>query len=454
MESRNLNLPLLMPSQAQKHVTHNEALTALDAIVQLAVADRNRTSPPGSPADGARHIVASGATGEWAGHAGEIACFLDGGWRFFVPRDGWLAWLTDEAKLMVRKGGAWQSVVENFLSLGVNATADATNRLAIASAASLFSHEGSDHQLTINKADAGARATLMLQAAYSGRAEIGLIGNNDLLFKVSADGSTFVEAVRVNNATGDTCLRSLNSGPLGGLRNAIINGRGTINQRGFAGGALTGYGYDRWKAEGTGCSVTVAAGRFSLIGAISQTIEKSGLPGSVVTVSVDSPSRNLTVTLGTQTGTIPSGAGRRHATFTLGSGEADDLKLTISAGLETTFADVQVEHGPWPTPFETRPAALEEMLCRRYFEVAYALFSGAVVSGSGFRTIAPYTVAKRVVPTTTIQEIELSLNAPTTVSSYTFSGFGRITGAHVYFVSSATSASANVQLKIFASAEF
>ncbi|NGN40201.1 DUF2793 domain-containing protein [Mesorhizobium sp. CGMCC 1.15528] len=454
MESLNLNLPLLMPSQAQKHVTHNEALVALDAIVQLAVEDRNRTSPPVSPADGTRHIVASGATGEWAGHAGEIACFLDGGWRFFVPRDGWLAWLADEAKLIVRKGGAWQSVVENFSSLGVNATADATNRLAIASAASLFSHEGGDHQLTINKANATARATLMLQSAFSGRAEIGLIGDNDLLFKVSADGNNFVEAVRVNNATGDTCLRSLNSGPLGGLRNAIINGRGTINQRGFAGGALTGYGYDRWKAEGTGCSVTVTAGRFSLTGAISQTIEKSGLPGSVVTVSVDAPSRNMTVTLGTQTGTIPSGAGRRHITLTLGSGEADDLKLTLSTSLETTFADVQVERGPWPTPFETRPAALEELLCRRYFEVAHPVFSGAVVSGNSFRAIAPYTVAKRVVPTTTVQEVEFSSNVPTTVSSYSISGLSRVTGAHVYFVSTATSSAAGVQLKVFASAEF
>lgn len=454
MESLNLNLPLLMPSQAQKHVTHNEALVALDTIVHLAVADRNRTSPPASPAEGARHIVASGVTGEWAGHAGEIACFLDGGWRFFVPRDGWLAWLADEAKLLVRKGGAWQGVVENFSSLGVNATADGTNRLAIASAASLFNHEGSGHQLTINKANAAARATLMLQSAYSGRAEIGLVGDNDLLFKVSPDGSTFVEAVRVNNATGDTCLRSLNSGPLAGLRNAIINGRGAINQRGFAGGALTGYGYDRWKAEGTGCSVTVTAGRFTLTGAISQTIERSGLAGAVVTVSVDAPSRNLAISLGTQTGTIPSGTGRRHVTFSLSGTETDDLKLMISAALETSFADVQVECGPWPTPFETRPIALEEMLCKRYFEVSHPLFNGATVAGGVFRLLAPYTVAKRIVPTITVQEIEYSASVPTTISAYAGSILGRVTGAHMYFTASATAAAAGVQLRVFANADF
>lgn len=39
-------LPLILPAQAQKHVTHKEALLALDAIVQLAVPGRNRTAPP------------------------------------------------------------------------------------------------------------------------------------------------------------------------------------------------------------------------------------------------------------------------------------------------------------------------------------------------------------------------------------------------------------------------
>jgi hypothetical protein len=33
--SHALSLPLIQPSQAQKHVTHNEALRILDAVVQL-----------------------------------------------------------------------------------------------------------------------------------------------------------------------------------------------------------------------------------------------------------------------------------------------------------------------------------------------------------------------------------------------------------------------------------
>ena len=34
------SLPLIQPAQAQKHVTHNEALKILDLIVQMSVASR------------------------------------------------------------------------------------------------------------------------------------------------------------------------------------------------------------------------------------------------------------------------------------------------------------------------------------------------------------------------------------------------------------------------------
>ena len=66
-ETTHLGLPYLAAAQAQKHVTHNEALSRLDAVVQLAVIDTTLTVPPGSPAEGDRYIVADGATGAWAG---------------------------------------------------------------------------------------------------------------------------------------------------------------------------------------------------------------------------------------------------------------------------------------------------------------------------------------------------------------------------------------------------
>lgn len=48
-QSPNLKLPYLAAAPAQKHVTHNEALRMLDALVQVAVADRTRTLPPAAP---------------------------------------------------------------------------------------------------------------------------------------------------------------------------------------------------------------------------------------------------------------------------------------------------------------------------------------------------------------------------------------------------------------------
>ena len=91
--SPHLLLPYLVAAQAQKHVTHNEALRLLDAVVQLSVLDRDLTAPPASPADGDRYIVASGATGLWAGWDLNVTTWVDGVWMRLVPRPGWLAWI-------------------------------------------------------------------------------------------------------------------------------------------------------------------------------------------------------------------------------------------------------------------------------------------------------------------------------------------------------------------------
>ena len=56
------SLPLIQPSQAQKHVTHNEALKILDVLTQLSVVSRNRAAPPVTPVLGEAHIVGAGAT--------------------------------------------------------------------------------------------------------------------------------------------------------------------------------------------------------------------------------------------------------------------------------------------------------------------------------------------------------------------------------------------------------
>ncbi len=108
----HLGLPYLLAAQSQKHVTHNEALRLLDAMVQLSVLDRTRTAPPASPTDGNRHLVASGATGLWAGWDLNIAFWVDGAWIRLVPRTGWLVWVAAEGLFLVWTGSAWEVVGE------------------------------------------------------------------------------------------------------------------------------------------------------------------------------------------------------------------------------------------------------------------------------------------------------------------------------------------------------
>ena len=125
--SAALGLPYLAPSQAQKHVTHNEALRLLDLIVQLTVADRTRTAPPATATEGQRHIVGAAPTGDWAGHAGEIAVFEAGAWSFLTPGPGWKAYVQAEAAVAVWTGSAWASLAPDFYNLpGVGMTVIAT----------------------------------------------------------------------------------------------------------------------------------------------------------------------------------------------------------------------------------------------------------------------------------------------------------------------------------------
>lgn len=45
-------LPEIAAAQSQKHVTHNEALLQMDALLCCRILDRTLSAPPGSPADG------------------------------------------------------------------------------------------------------------------------------------------------------------------------------------------------------------------------------------------------------------------------------------------------------------------------------------------------------------------------------------------------------------------
>ncbi|MCP5074606.1 MAG: DUF2793 domain-containing protein, partial [Rhodobacteraceae bacterium] len=106
-ETYQFNLPLMQPSQAQKHVTFNEVTALLDAVAQVRLASLTLSAPPTVVVDGEAYNVASGATGDWAGQESMIAIASNGGWRFVTPRIGWRAWVEDVAGQYFFDGTGW-----------------------------------------------------------------------------------------------------------------------------------------------------------------------------------------------------------------------------------------------------------------------------------------------------------------------------------------------------------
>lgn len=106
-KTAQLELPLVLPAQAQKHVTVNEALARLDAVAQLRVVSSSLSTPPASTVDGTSYLVPASAAGEWDGMAGRIAVRSNGGWVFLTPRAGWRAWDESRSGPLAFDGTGW-----------------------------------------------------------------------------------------------------------------------------------------------------------------------------------------------------------------------------------------------------------------------------------------------------------------------------------------------------------
>jgi hypothetical protein len=210
-QSSHLALPFIDAAQAQKHVTHNEALQLLDALVHLSVSTRNQTAPP--PTEGQRLLVGTGASGAFAGKESRIATFLAGAWTFLTPRAGWRVFVEAEQLLLIYDGANWSDLgltlraLQNLALLGVGASADAINPLTVKINSALFTGKSvaeggsGDLRFTLNKESAAKTVSQLYQTNYSGRAETGLTGDDHYHVKVSADGSTWKDAIDVDPAT-------------------------------------------------------------------------------------------------------------------------------------------------------------------------------------------------------------------------------------------------------------
>jgi hypothetical protein len=102
-------LPEIAENQANKAITHNTALRQLE-INYGAVISRTLTNPPGSPAEGALYIPATGATGVWSGQVNKIAQWAKGGWTIYTPFQYQRIYSIVDGAYLVYVGSSWSVV--------------------------------------------------------------------------------------------------------------------------------------------------------------------------------------------------------------------------------------------------------------------------------------------------------------------------------------------------------
>ncbi len=211
-QSPRLSLPLLMPQQAQRHLTLNDAFRLLDVLVQTAVVSAGVAEEPASALEGQLYILPAGATGPRWGtmEAGSLALVENGGFVEIRPVPGQIAYVADRRILLLFDGAAWGEgpfARAEWPAIGVNAAPSSTNRLTVAADSELLTFDArtpgsGDARKVVNKKTTAHVASLLFQSGFSGRAEVGLIGDDRLSVRVSADGTTFRPALKADPATG------------------------------------------------------------------------------------------------------------------------------------------------------------------------------------------------------------------------------------------------------------
>jgi hypothetical protein len=376
-QTSNLGLPFLMPAQAQKHVTVNESLLRLDALVQMQVQSRSISSQPGSPSDGQVWIAPAGKTGpEWGGYADwSLAHYRDGAWEAIAPREGWRAWVADEEVFVRCTGSAWTS----------DQTAGSLNGGPLAGFRNVVVNGGLDHW---------QRGTSFANASgYSA----------DRMFVRRSGGAMGLTASRQTGPTGHRYALRLqrDAGNSGADALQVHYAAETADSIRFQGRRATLSFLARCGASyspiGSGLAIAVVTG--------TGTDQQS----HAFTGSVDQATATLTLTTSWQafslaTPALPAGLTeiglRLQATPTGTAGSNDWFEI----------AGLQLEDGGVATPFERRATAVELALCQRYFEKSYAQsaapgaasYSGAHVTcaaAASFTDAIRFAACKRATPT-------------------------------------------------------
>ena len=121
-QSARFALPYLSPGQAQKEWFHNEALQRIDMLICAAVEGVAANDPPPTPKPGECFLVGDLPTGDWAGQAGVLAGYSDGGWRFVAPAEGMRLLVRSTGETMVRLNGGWETGIVRASEVQVGGT--------------------------------------------------------------------------------------------------------------------------------------------------------------------------------------------------------------------------------------------------------------------------------------------------------------------------------------------
>lgn len=259
----HLGITLVEQSQSQKEVTVNAALAMLDAILNTGIIDKDLTTPPVSPVSGSLYIVASGATGAWAGKDNQIAWFNQT-WRFIAPSEGLTFWVRDEDKLYSWNSTAWVSTLEalttpQFARIGLGTAPDGTHIINLFGPSILYNGSAGFTQ-QMNKANAAQDLKLLFQQGFTTYAELGLLGDNEFSLKTS-DGSNFYLAwkIRQNGITNFVKEPLISEFSPLNHKNFITNGGCVVAERQDFTLVNNTWGYgkvDRFQGQASGTTVT------------------------------------------------------------------------------------------------------------------------------------------------------------------------------------------------------
>ena len=110
MSTPRLDMDEIVASQANKYITHNQALRVIDGLTMCVVQDKDLvTSPAVSSSDDGKCYIVAGTGGDWSTFSvDDIAQYYDDSWYNMVPEEGWRCWVVDEDNEYYYDGADWQ----------------------------------------------------------------------------------------------------------------------------------------------------------------------------------------------------------------------------------------------------------------------------------------------------------------------------------------------------------